>query len=117
MLLGFDTAKSASGSTVISGSSTINSTFSSLFTTHKSYEGGEKKFASMIELATACMDAYVARNTSTPKELIILFNSCTGDQVSLYHELFFNPLVTRFRQAYNNDSIKITGVMVNTKNS
>lgn len=62
MLLGFDTAKSTSGSTVISGISTINSTFSSLFSTHRSYDGGERKFASMIELALSCMGAYVARN-------------------------------------------------------
>jgi hypothetical protein len=54
MLLGFDTAKSAS-KTVMSATATLNSTFTSLYTRHKVYDQSEGKFKAMFDLTLECV--------------------------------------------------------------
>lgn len=65
MLLAFDTAKTSSG-TLMSACATINSTFSSLFTTHRTFSG-DKKYETMKELTGQCVNAYFKRNECNPE--------------------------------------------------
>jgi len=37
-----------------------------------------------MTLTLACVHAYFDRNKETPREILVYFNSCTGDQVSIY---------------------------------
>lgn len=46
----------------------------------------------------------------------MFFNSCTGDQVSLYHSHFLNSLVENLKEVYRNKHIAIIATMVNLKN-
>lgn len=55
MLIGFDTSKTSFGATLISACATINSTFSTLFSTHNTYDKSEDKYKSMCELTMKCL--------------------------------------------------------------
>ena len=116
MLLGFDYAKSGSR-TFISACSTINSTYSSLYSKHDVCEQSSDKFKMMKMLALDCIKGYNDRNDAPPKELLIFFNSCTSDQVITYHEQFFIPLLNELNEIFPRIQLGITGVMVNIKNS
>jgi hypothetical protein len=115
MLLAFDTAKVQSG-TVLAATATINSTFSTIHARTKVFCKPEEKFAAMRDLTLGCISAYSDRNKTIPKELVIFLNSCTGDQVSIYQELYFSQLIPKLREAYQAQP-SITAVMVNVKNS
>ena len=46
---------------------------------------------------------------------MIFFNSCCGDQISLYHELYFDKLEEHFKESSKTREIHMIGIMVNTK--
>jgi len=115
MLIAFDTAKAKEG-TVLAAAATINSTYSSLYTHCKVFVKAEDKFQAMVELTLSCIHAYSDRNQTPPNEVILLLNSCTGDQVSIYRELYFNRLMPRIEEDYRK-VVPLTAVMVNVKNS
>jgi aubergine-like protein len=112
MLLGFDTAKGREG-TVLASTAAISSTYSSLYTHCKALTHG--KFTAMVELTLSCINAYFDRNKRYPKEIIIFFNSCTGDQVSIYHQLYFNIVMPKIKEILK--AVSLTGIMVNVQSS
>jgi hypothetical protein len=115
MLVAYDTAKA--GSTTVMGlCATINSTFSSVFSATATYESNQNRYIKMVELAMSSLEAYSNRNSKLPKEMIIFQNSCTGDQVSLFHEFYITPLKAKISEIYNT-SLNITMVMINVKTS
>lgn len=65
MLLAFDTAKVNDG-TLMSACATINSTYNSLYTTHKTFSG-DSKYETMKDLTVQCIDAYIKRNGASPE--------------------------------------------------
>lgn len=62
----------------------------------------------------AAINAYISRNSKVPKEIIIFQNSCTGDQISLFHEFYIEPLRAKIQEAFNQE-IKMTMIMINVK--
>lgn len=114
MLLAFDTAKGPSG-TLLALCATLNSTFTSLYSAHRPFSN-EGKFKAMLELTTLAITAYEERNGSPPAEIVVLMNSCTGDQVNLYQEQYAQPLVGRLEGKLPH-VVRLCMVMVNTKNS
>lgn len=54
------------------------------------------------------------RNGNTPKELFLFQNSCTGDQISLFHEFFIEPLKGKIQEVFN-QTICLTMIMINVK--
>jgi hypothetical protein len=96
MLLAFGTAKVKQG-TVLAAIATTDATFSSHYTPQcKVFTKPEEKFQAMVELTLLCLFAYSNRNhINPPNEVILFLNSCTDDQASEYHKLYFNPLMLR----------------------
>jgi hypothetical protein len=90
MLLAFDTAKGPT-SHLVALCATLNSTFTSLYSAQLPFKN-ESKFQAMQKLTSQALAAYVERNGTPPAEMVILLNSCTGDQVNLYQEQYAMPL-------------------------
>ena len=90
MIVGFDNA-SVGGKSVVSICSTVNSTFSSIFTLSEKYSGNEDKMVKMSNLLCKTMEFYVSKNKNLPNEVIIFHNACTFDQVKLFIEYFLEP--------------------------
>lgn len=66
MLIGFETCKAA-GQTVMSICATINSTFSSIFSSYKTYPENKDKYSTMATLHIKAYEAYQARNDCLPE--------------------------------------------------
>jgi hypothetical protein len=71
----------------------------------------------MVSVTLNCIQSYTTRNKGHPNEIIVFMNSCTGDQVILYKQLYIDSLNTKLNEIYGTTDIKLTVVMVNTKNS
>ena len=71
----------------------------------------------MVSVTLSCIQSYTTRNKGYPKEIIVFMNSCTGDQVILYKQLYIDSLNTKLNEIYGTTDIKLTVVVVNTKNS
>jgi len=87
MLVAFDQTKIGS-KTMLAICATINSTFSLVYTCTKIFEGNENKFKMMEILLLGALAAFNKRNKGVPDEIIIMQNSCPGDQIPLLHQLF-----------------------------
>jgi hypothetical protein len=87
MLAAYDNGK-VGGKNVLGLCATINSTYSSIFSATGVYESNQHRFGKMVEILISAINSYVQRNGKPPKEIIIFQNSCSGDQVSLFHEFF-----------------------------
>lgn len=97
---------------------TVNSTLSNYAsaTVNTSLDKGNQKYQYMLNVTSSCIDAYVKRNKSAPKELIIFMNTSPGDQISLYQENFSAKLTEIIQKTYNT-TVALTVVMVNLRNS
>jgi aubergine-like protein len=115
MLVAFDNAK-VGAKNVLGLCATINSTYSSIFSATASYDSNQNRFGKMVELAIASINAYLARNTRLPKEVVMFQNSCTGDQVSLFHEFFIEPLKAKIQEIFH-ERVNLTMIMINVKTS
>ena len=71
----------------------------------------------MVDLLMLATNSYMTRNTNCPAEVIIFMNSCTGDQISLYHNFFVKPYNQKIRLADENCNIALSLIMVNVKTS
>lgn len=91
MLAAFDSAK-LGNSTLLALTATINSTYSSVYSATTQYDNSSARFGKMAELTCSAINAYVQRSDRPPKEVLLFENSCTGDQVTLFHELLMKPL-------------------------
>lgn len=87
MLVAFDQTK-LGNKTLLAICATINSTFSLVYTCTKTFEGNEDKFKAMEVLLLGALGAFNKRNKGVPDEIIIMQNSCPGDQIPLLHQLF-----------------------------
>ena len=89
MILGIDSG-SKGGVNIMAACGTVNSTLSNYAsaTVNTSLDKGNQKYQYMLNVTSSCIDAYVKRNKSAPKELIIFMNTSPGDQISLYQENF-----------------------------
>lgn len=83
MLVGYDTGK-VNNQTLLAVCATINSTFSSVFSATKTYPANTDKYGRMSDLLLEATAAYLNRNKTCPKEIIVFTNACAGDQVKLY---------------------------------
>jgi len=116
MLIGFDQSKMGNGY-LLSVCATINSTFSSVFSSTTFFDSNQNKYPKMTDLLLLAINSYVARNDKPPAEIIIFMNSCAGDQVSLYHEFFLEPFNKKAREIYPDNFIALSVVMINCKTS
>ena len=112
MIVGYDNAANK-----LAICATINSTFSSVFSAVKPYGMNSDKYGKMADLLVEACNAYMSRNKTCPKEIIVYMNTCAGDQVKLYHEFFIEPAKNRMEEIYKGSRIKLTVVMVNVKTS
>ena len=112
MLIGFDTAK-FKNSTIITMCSTLNSTYTSIFTQYAVAEQNDK-FKQMVNLTMKSINEYMARNEKNPKEIILLSHAVGKPQVAIYHEHFITPLEENIKKTLQAD-IKLTVVLVNVK--
>ena len=87
MLVAFDQCK-IGNKTLLAICATINSTFTLVYTCTKVFEGLENKYQAMHLLLCNALKSFHERNKGVPEEIICFQNSCTGDQVSSYHQLF-----------------------------
>lgn len=46
----------------------------------------------MVSVTIKLIEGYLHRNKTPPLEIVGFANSCSGDQISLYHKLFITPL-------------------------
>lgn len=67
IICAFEQAKVLEGKYNLSLCATINSTFSSIFSTSNIYEGSENKFQCMSVLLQKAVDSYLKRNKEPPK--------------------------------------------------
>jgi len=115
MLIGIDTGSKGSCN-LMAACGTTNSTFS-LYSSATTKNGeGDRKFNAMLEVTLKCVEGYVARNKSPPKELIIFFNASPGDQINLYQENYSKKLQENFQKTYSIE-VRLTVIMVNLRNS
>lgn len=114
MLAAFDNAKQGNKN-VMSGVATINSTFSSICSKISEYTDINDKLNCMMGMMLKLIDSYLKRNKQTPKEVVIFANSCSNDQMNLYHEFMINPLKSKLEEIYLENKPSITLVLVNTK--
>lgn len=68
----------------------------------------------MVELVICALNGYVNRNGNPPKEVFLFQNSCTGDQVSLFHVFFIEPLKAKIKEVFN-QTVCLTMIMINVK--
>lgn len=115
MLAGFEQAKMGNGY-LLSVCATINSTFSSVYSSTTSFDSNQQKYSKMSDLLLLAINSYVVRNDKPPAEIIVFMNSCAGDQVSLYQQFFMEPFNSKATELYR-DCIAVSVVMVNTKTS
>jgi aubergine len=113
MLAAFENAK-AGKENVLALTATINSTYSSIHSGTTIYDSNQQRFGKMVELLIAALNGYVARNSRTPKEVLIFQNTCTGDQVSLFHEFFIEPLKGKIQEVFG-EAVRLTMIMINVK--
>lgn len=92
MLIGFDNCKFGNKN-LISGVATINSTFSSIFSKYEEYFTANDKYKAMVIITMKLVEGYVHRNKAPPEEIVGFANSCSGDQIAIYHESFITPLL------------------------
>ena len=114
MLVGFEQAK-VKNKTLMACCATINSTFTLVHTSTKIYEGNENKYKTMSDLLIAAVAAYAERNKATPDEIICFNSSCTGDQISLYQDLFVKQSLDHLKGVYTDATISFSLVMINVK--
>lgn len=114
MLLAFDTAK-VHNSTLLAACATNNSTFSNVYSCTKIFDNPNDKFNTMRDLMIQCIGAYVSRNKSPPKDVVVFLNSCSGDQISIYHENYINPVKEKLREIYKDKQVNMTIIMLNLK--
>lgn len=69
----------------------------------------------MSDLLTAAVAAYTERNKATPDEIICFNSSCTGDQISLYQDLFVKQSLEHLKGVYTDATISFSLVMINVK--
>ncbi len=113
MLAGFDNT-----SKLISICATVNSTYTSVFSSSKKIAGSSEKTPAMTDLVMEAIAAYFKRNKKQPQEVIIFNNSCSGDQVKAFHEYFLEPLKEKISKEVSVDQKpNLTLVMVNTRTS
>ena len=94
MSAAFDNAKQGNKN-VMSGVATINSTFSSVCSKISEYTDINDKLNCMMGMMLKLIDSYLKRNKQVPKEVVIFANSCSNDQMNLYHEFMINPLKSK----------------------
>lgn len=94
MLCAFDSANNK-GKNELAGVATINSTFSSICSKMDVYTDINSKMICMLGIMLKLVDAYFKRNKEAPQEVIIFTNSCSNDQISLYHEYMLKPLLEK----------------------
>jgi hypothetical protein len=78
MLLAFAVSK-AKEKNLLAVTSTLNPTFSSIYTDCIVVSHPEEKFEAMVELSILSLKVYLDRNKNLPSEVILFLNSCTGD--------------------------------------
>jgi hypothetical protein len=59
----------------------------------------------------------VKRNKNPPREICVFMNSCSGDQVNIYHEQIVAPFIKHIQDNYSNHTVALTLIMVNLKTS
>lgn len=69
----------------------------------------------MKDLLLIVLKAYVKRNKYPPQELICFQNTSPGDQISMYQTLFAKQFKEMIKEAYAQEEIALTVVMVNVK--
>ena len=90
MIIGIDSAASG-GKNVVSLCSTMNSTFSSVFTVAEPFSTMDDKMDKMMKLLCRSIEYYVERNSKTPREIIIFHSSCSRDQEISLIKYFIEP--------------------------
>lgn len=116
MLAAYDSGKVGSKN-VLALCATINSTYSSIYSTSAQYDSNQQRFNKMVELQLNAINAYMKRNSRLPKEVIVYHNSCPGDQISLFQEGFIEVLKKRITEIYQQQPPNLILVMINVKTS
>lgn len=114
MLAAFDTAKQGNKN-IMSGVATVNSTYSSICSKNSEFTDVNDKLSCMMSTLLKLIDAYNKRNKQPPKEVVVFANSCSNDQIGIYHTFMINPLLQKLEEVYAMSRPNITFVLVNTK--
>lgn len=116
MIIAFDSAK-GKGKNIISCITTLNDTFSNFFAKSAEYDQMQDKFSEMVKLSFEGINYCIQKTSSAPREIIILHNSCTNDQASLFRDYFLTALKKNMESALTQKLPSFTLVMINTKTS
>ena len=96
MMVGIDGGSKA-GTKMMAACGSMNSTHTAYASATKvlGQDKNDQKYQAMLEVTLQCVEAYINRNKSKPKELIVFMNSSPGDQINLYQENYSQKLVQR----------------------